>query len=114
MGDIKYNLSMDKKSIAFRIKKARKEMKMSQRDLGEALNLSDKAISSYESGRATPPLKTLKLLSKVTKKPLSYFTDEQIDLTEFSIKTLLNNIENQLKEIKEILNSKNLKEISNK
>ncbi len=105
---------MDKKSIAFRIKKARKESKMSQKELGEALNLSDKAISSYESGRAIPPLKTLKLLSKITKKPLAYFTEEQIDLNEFSVKTLLNNIEKQLKEIKKIIQSSESKKQDNK
>lgn len=64
------------KLLASKIRQARLEAAMSQKDLGSLLQLSDRSISAYEQGRATPPLQTLRSLSRVTRKPLDYFTDE--------------------------------------
>lgn len=57
------------KSLAKKIKKARKTANLSQKDLGKALKLSDKAISAYEVGRADPSVDVLKKISKITKTP---------------------------------------------
>ena len=87
-----------------KLKKVRQERKLSQRNLGVFLGLSDKAISSYESGRTLPNLEVLMKISKELEKPASYFLDE--DLAQESLVDRLNEIEIQIKNI-----SENLKEI---
>jgi len=94
------------KALTYKIKKARKESKMSQKELGEALGVSDKAISSYESGRATPPLQTLQRLAKITQRPISYFTGNEEESTKYSIAAILANVERELVEVKKLLQEK--------
>lgn len=94
------------KSFALKVKRARKDSRMSQKELGEALGISDKAISSYEQGRAAPPLKTIQKLAKITKKPVIYFTGSEENEAEYSVASILMNVERELKEIKDLL-SKN-------
>ena len=50
---------MSIKDFGEKLKNARLYKKMSQRSLGLALGLSDKTISSYESGRSFPSLEIL-------------------------------------------------------
>ncbi len=50
----------------------RKELKLTQKDLAEKLNVSDKTISKYETGRSYPEITLLKTLAKVL----------EIDVTE--------------------------------
>ncbi len=84
------------------IRKARKDVGLSQKELALSLQVSDKAISSYEVGRATPSFHTLQELSKVVNKPLSYFdTEDQSDDIDLQIK--LRVIEKELLEIKKLL-----------
>lgn len=102
-----YNKSttMDK-SLAIKIRRARKETKMSQKELGEALGISDKAISSYEQARAVPPIKTLQKIAKITHKPLGYFTATEDSEVDYSVSAILANVEKELKEIKDLLTNK--------
>ncbi len=104
------------KYIGDRIKKIREQKGMSQKTLGLMLGLSDKAISSYESGRTTPSLETLIKISKELKKPISYFIDtnqeeislhDKIDKTEKAVKEILEDMQR----IKELL--KNYEEADN-
>lgn len=87
------------------IRQARKDLRLSQKDFAKVLRVSDKAVSSYEVGRATPKFETLQKISNILNKPISYFssksTTEDIDL-QIKIKT----IERELLEIKKILLSK--------
>ena len=62
--------------LSDRIRLARKESALSQIDLATMVGVSDKAISSYEVGRAIPPLDILKKISVVTGKQMSFFFDE--------------------------------------
>lgn len=91
------------KPLAIKIKRARKESKMSQRELGDALGVSDKAISSYESGRAVPRLNTLQKLAKITHRPVNYFTSSEAENVDYSVASMLANVEKQLMEIKKLL-----------
>jgi len=93
-------------SLSSKIRRARRESKMSQKELGDALGISDKAISSYEQARATPPLQTLQKIAKLTHKPINYFTSSEESDLEFSIASLLSNIERDLKEVKKLLTPK--------
>ena len=84
-----------------RIRKARLDAGLSQTDLGNAIGLSDKSISAYEKGRATPPLSKLKGISEETHRPLQYFTGEAEQ--DYSVESKLASIEEQLTKIRVLL-----------
>ncbi|MBP9815772.1 helix-turn-helix transcriptional regulator [Candidatus Woesebacteria bacterium] len=87
------------------IRKARKEVGLSQRDFAEALNVSDKTVSSYEVGRAQPSFNMVKKMSIIFHKPLSYF-DGEIEDDDLDLQIKLRIIERELLEIKRILKKK--------
>jgi len=64
------------KHIGTKIKEAREEQGISQKDLGMALGLSDKAVSAYEASRTIPPLETLVRISEELNKPLDFFIND--------------------------------------
>jgi transcriptional regulator with XRE-family HTH domain len=90
------------KIIGEKIRRAREDSHLSQKELGMILKVSDKAISSYEVGRTIPNVQLLKMIGEVVHRPISYFDDtpesEDIDL-QIKIKT----IEKELLEIKKLL-----------
>lgn len=65
--------------LSARIRVARKEANLSQIELAQLVGVSDKAISSYEVGRAVPPLDVLKRIAAVTAKQISFFFNEDAD-----------------------------------
>lgn len=87
--------------LSNKIKKARIEANLSQKELGQAIKISEKSISAYESNRATPPIGILGKLAKETKKPIWYFTESE-DI-ELSVMSKLLEIEKQISELKDIL-----------
>ena len=94
--------------LSRRLKKAREEYGISQKELGLLLGLSDKAISAYESARITPPVHTLQRISEELKKPLSYFVDENEESyklqTRFaSLEKQFTELQRQFMEIKELI-----------
>lgn len=96
---------MDKataKKLGERIRKARKDIGMSQRELSENLKVSDKAVSSYEVGRTTPNFAQIKRISKVLHKPINYF-DADSDSEDLDLQIQLKNIERELLEVKKAL-----------
>ena len=101
MSKIKSLNKDDKTDLASRIKKAREDAHISQRELGGSIGVSDKSISSYEKGRSIPPIKKLKEIAKKTNKPLGYFTEEET--INISIISKLNIVEKELREIRELI-----------
>lgn len=94
---------MKKRSpLAEKLKKARKAVGMSQRELGKLIKLSDKAVSSYEVGRASPSIEVLKQIGDLTHKPIQYFIDDEPSV-EVDIQGKIKAIEKELSDIKEIL-----------
>jgi len=89
-------------AIGNKIRIARKSIGMSQKDLARVLRISDKAISSYEVGRISPSVTVLKKISTVVHKPLSYF-DDKASLTREELYKKLQEIESELKEVKNML-----------
>lgn len=89
------------KDLADRIRIARQEARLSQDALGRGIGLSDKSISSYEKGRSIPPLAKLKQIAEQTGRPISYFTQENIN--EATITAKLLSIERELEEVKKLL-----------
>jgi len=100
MSNIKY-----KKSIGERIKKARKEVGLSQKELANRLHLSDKTISSYEVGRTIPSFTTIRKISKTVHKPITYF-DEDSNQEDLDLQIKIKTIEKELLEIKKLLRKK--------
>ena len=91
--------------LSKKIRKARLEADLSQKELGKALKISEKSISAYESGRSTPPISVLEKIAKETQKPFWYFSEsDNIDIT---VMGKLLQIEKQLSELKTILQTKN-------
>lgn len=94
--------------LGTRIKKYRERAGVSQKKLGLALGLSDKAVSAYESGRTLPPLETLYRISSELKKPVRYFLTDEPELTEIderlhTIEMALNCIQDEISELKKKL-----------
>ena len=87
------------------IRMARKEVGLSQKELADSLHVSDKAISSYEVGRATPGFHTLQDLSRVVNKPISYF-DDSAQSQDLDLQIKLRIIEKELLEIKKLLSKR--------
>ncbi|MDD3662129.1 MAG: helix-turn-helix transcriptional regulator [Candidatus Dojkabacteria bacterium] len=88
--------------IGKKIKKAREEQGISQKDLGMSLGLSDKAVSAYEASRTIPPLETLIRIAEELNKPIDYFIKEnapdykvesRIATMEQTVSKLLNEIQ---------------------
>ncbi len=67
---------MDAKKLGKKIKIARIELDLNQTKLAEKIGAKQKSISHYETGVSLPSLTTLSKISKVLKKPASYFLDE--------------------------------------
>lgn len=88
-------------NIGSKIRQYREEAGISQKKLGLALGLSDKAISAYESNRTLPPIETLHRIAQELEKPLKYFiiaededsVDERLDRIEKQLKSMLETIE---------------------
>jgi transcriptional regulator with XRE-family HTH domain len=90
--------------VGERIRKARESNGISQKKLGMALGLSDKAISAYEAGRTYPPIDTLFRISVELKKPLVYFLsedDQAIDLFD-KVEKIEQNLKSATQDIAQI------------
>jgi len=93
---------MDK--ISKKLRQARVEAAFSQKELADALKLSDRTISAYEKGRAMPPLDTLQNISNLTHKSINYFLDEEIETQEdLDMQVKIKKIEIELLNIKKAL-----------
>ena len=91
-----------KKLLGDKIKKSRRERGYSQKALAKELGISDKTVSSYEVGRATPSFPMIKKISQILHKPIGYF-DENADVNEIDIQLKIKSIEKELSEVKKLL-----------
>jgi len=57
---------------ALKIKRTRLDKNMSQHRFGEKIGVSGKTISSYETGRAAPPLKVLEKMADKTNRKAQF------------------------------------------
>lgn len=56
-----------------RIKERRRELLMTQKELGDKIQVSQKQISKYEKNESTPPLDQIEKLAEALRVPISYF-----------------------------------------
>ena len=87
-------------NIGSKIREARKYKQITQEELAQAIGVSDKSISAYESERISPPLKILEKIADKTNQSINFFLEENAD---FAILTKLTEVERQFREIKSIL-----------
>jgi transcriptional regulator with XRE-family HTH domain len=59
------------KKVGKRIKKARKELGLTQEELAEKVNMHYTTISRIETGLSNPPVQTINKIAKALKIPLS-------------------------------------------
>lgn len=102
IGQTTQSSQVDLSQLGERIKRARKEVGYSQKELGTQLKLSDKAVSAYEVGRAQPSLDTLQRIAKLTHCSLSFFLDE-VDPDDVELQIKIKQIEQDLLEVKRLL-----------
>src|SRR6266566_3944194 len=70
-------VELGQQELGERIKLAREDAKLSQRDLADAIGLRDaQSISNYERGITEVPPKRLRRIADTTKKPLEFFVQE--------------------------------------
>ena len=96
-----------------KISQARKQANLSQQALGDIIGVSDKAVSAYEVGRSSPPIKVLEKISTATNKPLSYFIQNSPQATPDIIMEKLNEVGNQLDSIRKLLDQQTAPPTSN-
>ena len=70
--------SIDWKQIGLRLKEARKEKNLTQSELSEICNCSDKYVSEIERGVATPSIEFLLTLLDVLDKPFDFLVQDQL------------------------------------
>lgn len=90
---------MDNKKFGDFIKKLRKEKQLTQKELGEKLNITDKAISKWERGLSFPDIAVLKDLAEFFEIDISELLNgergkkQEIDI-EKAIKEAIENYKN--------------------
>lgn len=62
-------------NLGEKIKLARVNARLSQKDLAQKLKLSEKTISAYEKERAIPPVPTLNQIANITGQPIQFFIE---------------------------------------
>ncbi len=79
-------------TFSSRLKELRTKKGLSQKSLGSLVNLSDKTISAYESGRNAPDFETLKKFSRVLGVSIDYMLGASIEsettTEEYSLETI--------------------------
>jgi len=82
--------------LAKNIRKARVSGNLSQKQLAERLGITDKTISAYETGRATPPATTLFKIAEITGSSISEIADFYKPISEKEISERLSKIEKKI------------------
>lgn len=59
-----------------RIKERRKELMMTQKELGDLIQVTQKQISKYERNDSIPSLEQIEKIAEALKVPISYFVYE--------------------------------------
>lgn len=100
---------MDNKKIGTFIKQLRKEKQLTQKELADKLNITDRAISKWERGLGCPDISLLEQLSKeLDITVLELLKGERLDNQSLNDKDLLESMtlskENTLKKMKTITN----------
>ena len=95
-----------------RIKELRKKNKLSQKELGKIVHLSQNTISSYEIGTAEPDLYTIKELAKFFNVTIDYLLgsneEDIILITKKDYQTIIETTYKINQIVKKLINSYNI------
>ena len=78
-----------KQIVAKNLVELRKNAKLTQLDLAEKLNYSDKAVSKWERGESLPDVETLKKIADLYDVSIDNMLKEQKDITKKTRKVSL-------------------------
>jgi len=67
---------MEAKKLGKKIKLGRVELDLTQTQLAQKINATQKSISSYETGLSMPSIETLVKIAKALKKTAGYFLED--------------------------------------
>ncbi len=84
------------KEIGARIKKRRVELKMSQEELAEMLNVSYQQVQRYENGTSKLNVEKIQVISEALSVPISYFFESYKPAIAESTMPYLTSEENRL------------------
>lgn len=71
-----------------KLKKYRKEMKLTQIQMAKMLDISRQSLSDLETGKNKGTVKLLKKLSEVTNKGFTYWGDEELEANYRNLQAL--------------------------
>lgn len=69
-----------KETVAKNLLKLRKKNKLTQAELSEKINYSDKAVSRWESGEVTPDIETLNKIAEVYNVSITSLFEQNLDV----------------------------------
>ncbi len=76
---------MDVTKISEKIKSGRKDRGMTQKDLAQAMNVSNQLVSKWETGESIPSVEYLMQLSEVLRVEIGYFLNAEETESEASV-----------------------------
>lgn len=82
MRDAAEKLSERRRRVGQRIRELREHAGMYQKNLGAIVSVDAQAVSNWERGVHLPELDTLSLIAEHFKVPVSYFFEEEGDVTQ--------------------------------
>lgn len=91
---------VEKREIGVRLRQARDEAGLLQKDLAEKLGVSERSISAYEQGEVVP-FRHMRDLEKILDRPVEWFLRGEIPAEPTQL--ALEEIRGELQEIKLIL-----------
>ena len=86
---------LDLIKIGNKITKRRKELKMTQNDLAEALYVTHQAVSKWENGKSVPTIEILYSLTKLFDISIDYLLDHS-EIDEFDYETKFKNYSREI------------------
>lgn len=91
-----------KRFVGGKIRRARKEKKISQRELGVEVGYAAPTISQLENGEFRVSIESLKKVADVLNKPLSYFLPREEE-RDYTLPSKLTTVEKELLEIRRVI-----------
>lgn len=85
-----------------KIRIARMRIGMSQKELAHYLQVTDKSVSAYETGKITPPVGVLRKISTVVQQSITFFDTKARPKRE-DLLARIKVIEAELKEMKQLI-----------
>lgn len=95
--------SDERSSLGWRIKEARTRAGLSQSEIGDVCNVKGPTVSRWEQDQGKGPgAVQIAAIAKATNRSISFFSDDQLPVTDQTAEDLLEKLRQKNLEIKEI------------